>query len=64
MLRLSRTLEYNIPDAYFERLEAQLSKRERQVRRDSLAKMTKRWKKILQKQRKVRMRKERLEYTK
>jgi hypothetical protein len=55
--------EYNIPESYAKRLEAQDSKRERQVHRDSLAKVTKRWNKMLQKRHTVYMRKERLGFT-
>ncbi len=55
--------EYHTPEDYAERLEAQGSKRDKQVRRDSLAKMTKRWNKMLQKRRTVCIRKERLEFT-
>jgi hypothetical protein len=55
--------EYRTPEDYAERLEAQGRKRDKQVRRDTLAKMTKRWNKMLQKRRTVCMRKERLEFT-
>ena len=51
--------KYHTPEDYAERLEAQGRKRDKQVRRDSLAKMTKRWNKMLQKRRTVCMRKER-----
>ena len=59
-----------MPEACFEQLEDQGNKRARKVRKraeaawDSLAKMTKRWNKMLLKQRTVRMRKVRLEYAK
>jgi hypothetical protein len=59
-----------MPETCFERLEAQGSKRARKVRKqvdtdwDSRAKLTRRWNRILKKRRKVRMPKERLEYTK
>jgi vacuolar-type H+-ATPase subunit E/Vma4 len=55
--------EYNAAEAYADRLEAQGTKGNKQIRRDSLAKMKKQADKKQQKQQTMWMREERREFT-